>query len=432
MADVELLEMHCWQASSGTRRRKSNSWAFEQQDQIMTFRLVDAGWGKELDDALYAEHSSLLIVCPFIKKRAAKRLLKHGIPTTVKVITRFNLCDFFDGVSDIEALRLLLENGAQIRGIRHLHAKLYMFGCRVIVTSANLTDAALLHNHEFGFIAEDAGIFDRCHQYFEDLWNRAGNNLTVGQVENWDQRIRGHLACGARPATLTGLGDEGVDAGVPAEPIVLPTRIIDAGQAFVKFFGESHNRADRAFPVIDEVCRSGCHRACTYPKGKRPRQVKDGAVMFMGRLVNKPNDILIYGRAVGVHHEPGRDDATAADVALRPWKSKWPHYIRVHHPEFIAGNLSNGISLNELMMNLRSDAFVSTQQNAERGTGNTEPRTAYRQQAAVELASLGIAWLNERLELAFARHGKLTPIDMEQLDWPKVPSIDCEAVDEQA
>jgi hypothetical protein len=50
----------------------------------------------------------------------------------------------------------------------------------------------------------------------------------------------------------------------------------------------------------------------------------------------------------------------------------------------------------------------------------------------VELASLGIAWLNERLELAFARHGKLTPIDMEQLDWPKVPSIDCEAVDEQA
>ena len=399
----------------------------------MDFHLVDRGWDKVLDDALRSDHSSVRLICPFVKRRAAERLLRHGLPTTLQLITRFHLGDFWEGVSDIAALRLLLENGAKIRGVKNLHAKLYLFGAhRVVVTSANLTDAALLRNHEFGFVADDAGIVDRCRQYFDGLWERAGHNLTAQRLENWDRKVGSCLARGACPTGGALLNDEGVDAGVPMEPIVLPTRISDAGQAFVKFFGESHNRAGRDLAIIDEVRRSGCHWACTYPKGKRPRQVQDGAVMFVGRLVKEPNDILIYGRAVGIHHEPGRDDATDADLAFRSWKSKWPHYIRVRHQEFIAGGLSNGISLNELMADLKSNAFVSTQRNAAKGSGNTDPRTAYRQQAAVELTPQGAAWLNERLELAFTRHGRLTPNDLDQLDWPVSESQEGDAASTQA
>ena len=41
--------------------------------------------------------------------------------------------------------------GAGVRGIRNLHAKLYVFGSdRSIVTSANLTEPALTKNAEFG------------------------------------------------------------------------------------------------------------------------------------------------------------------------------------------------------------------------------------------------------------------------------------------
>src|ERR1700674_4725460 len=94
----------------------------------MNFRLIDAGWDKLLDEALYADRSSVRIVSPFIKKRAAERLLKHGRPKELQVITRFNLRDFCEGVSDMAALSWLLENGAQIRGVRNLHAKLYLFG----------------------------------------------------------------------------------------------------------------------------------------------------------------------------------------------------------------------------------------------------------------------------------------------------------------
>ena len=149
----------------------------------MNFRLVDAGWDKVLGDALRADSSSVRIVCPFIKKRAAERMLIRGKPQTIQVITRFNLGDFSEGVSDTSALRLLLERGAQIRGVRNLHAKLYLYGRgRAIVTAANLTDAALLRNHEFGFVADDVGIVGRCHQYFDDLWRRAGKDLSVARL----------------------------------------------------------------------------------------------------------------------------------------------------------------------------------------------------------------------------------------------------------
>ncbi|KKN15722.1 hypothetical protein LCGC14_0983120 [marine sediment metagenome] len=92
------------------------------------FQLVDSGWGRVLEEAVAASGSELRIVCPFIKERAALRLLAGGKPETIQVITRFNLGDFGEGVSDTAALRLLLDHGAQIRGIRGLHAKLYLIG----------------------------------------------------------------------------------------------------------------------------------------------------------------------------------------------------------------------------------------------------------------------------------------------------------------
>jgi hypothetical protein len=386
----------------------------------MSFRLVDAGWSEVLADAIRADRSSVRLVCPFIKKRAVESFLENARPGLLQVITRFHLGDFCDGVSDIAALRLLLRNGAMIRGVRNLHAKLYLFGeRRVIVTSANLTEAALLRNHEFGFVAEDAGIINHCRKYFDDLWGRAGQNLSAERLTEWERKVTNYLASGARPTAATGLGDEGVNAGIISEPIAFPALVGDAGQAFVKFFGEGDNREDRSRAVVEEVRRSGCHWACTYPKDKRPRQVQDGALMFMGRLVKEPNDILIFGRAVGMRHEPGRDDATAADITLRTWKERWPHYVRVHHAEFISGTLANGISLNDLMASLKSDAFVPTQRNAGKGEGNTDPRRAYMQQAAVELTPQAIAWLNGRLEFAYAQHGKLAPDVLEQLDWPE-------------
>ena len=386
-----------------------------------TFQLIDTGWDKVIQEASTADRTELRVVCPFIKVRAAKRLLQGKSPEKIQVITRFHLGDMCDGVSDTEALRLLLENGAKIRGVKGLHAKLYLFGDqRAIVTSANLTEAALLRNHEFGFVSSESAIITQCRDYFDSLWMKSGPNLDLARLEDWERRIEAVHLAGSCPSAAAGLSDEGTDAGVTPPGSVDTPRVSEAPQSFVKLFGEGHNRAPLDLPVFEEVRLSGCHWACSYPKRKRPRQVQDGDVLFMGRLVKDPNDIVIYGRAIGLRHVEGRDEASPDEIGHRTWKATWPVYIRTHHAEFVAGTLANGIRLSTLMDKLEFNSFHSTQRNSLIGDGNINPRSAYRQQAAVQLTKEAFVWLNERLERAFAKHGKLTPSELETLDWPAI------------
>lgn len=375
-----------------------------------------------LDQAVAADHSELRIICPFIKRTTAERLLRAGCPKAIQVLTRFSLADFCDGVSDLAALRLLLENGAQIKGIRNLHAKLYLFGqTRAIVTSANLTEAALKRNHEFGFVATDAAIVQRCREYFDHLWPKAGGLLTEPKLASWETQIEQVRTLGAGPATRSGLKDQGTDIGFEAPPSASPPFAALTGRAFVKLFGEGDNRFERDSTIFDAIDDSGSHWACSYPKNKRPRLVEDGDVMFLAALVPHPNDSLIYGRAIGMAHQPGRDDATEADIQKRDWKSRWPHYVRVHSGEFIAGPLTNGISLSRLMDELGSEAFASTQDNAAAGVGNTDPRQSLKQQAQVRLSAQGYAWLQREFDAALGRHGRLPDTDLARLDWPAAP-----------
>jgi len=391
----------------------------------MTIRLVDTGWETELTDALRTDAGEFRVICPFIKEDALRRLLSCH-PTNIRVITRFNLADFAERVSDIAALRMLLDSDARIRGIRNLHAKLYLFGSRrAIITSANLTKSALDSNHELGLVAEDAAIIAACRAYFDDLWCRGGDDLMPEQVDAWDQQVIRHWALGGRPGDHRNLGDFGVDAGIADLPFVrVPTAIADVSQqAFVKFLGTSKDRIALSRPTIEEIKREGCHWAVTYPASRRPRNVQDGDIVFIARLTRDPIDIRIFGRAVGMKHQPDRDYATPAELERRRWKQDWSNYVRVHHAEFVAGTMENGVSLNELMDTLKEDSFASTQRNATRGEGNTNPRKAYMRQPSVILSAAGMSWLNGRLQTTFDTHGKVSQYELNQLDWPTPPDV---------
>ena len=389
----------------------------------MTVRLADAGWGTELTDALRAGASSLRVICPFIKVGALDRLLSLNLGS-VQVITRFNIADFAEGVSDVVALCMLLDAGARDQGIRKLHAKLYLFGAsRAIITSANLTTPALDRNHEFGLVADEAPIIATCRANFDDLWQRGGNDLLRDQANAWDETVTRHRALGGRSSKQTGLGDFGADAGViDPPPVQVPAVVADSSQAFVKVLGEGANRVPLSFATIEEIERTGCHWAVAYPASKRPSGVQDDATIFIAWLTQDPNDIRVFGRAVGMKHQPGWDDATPAHIALRPWKEKWPRYLRVHHAEFVAGTMGNDASLNELMDTLGANSFAPTQRNAARGQGNTNPRGAYLQQAAVELSPAGSSWLGDRLQAALDAHGKVLRETLGRLGWPDLPA----------
>lgn len=390
----------------------------------MISRVVEGNWRSEFQDALRRYSGELLIVSPFIKASVLAKLLANP-PENIRVVTRFNLKDFAKGVSDTDALRQFLEAGAAVRGIRNLHAKLYMFGgSRAIVTSANLTGAGMGRNHEFGLVTEENGVVMACREYFEKLWKQAGSDLTDDALKKWDAEITGWRAHGGRFAAPDGLADCGTDIGLPKMPVHPGASVFDdRDQWFVKFLGQGHDRAALTRKVLAEVDRSGCHRVLGYPASKRPRSVRDGAVMFISRLVEglEGNDIRVFGRGIGLAHVPGRDDATEEDMQLRPWKSTWPRYIRVHDTEFVDGTLANGVSLGELMHALGPDCFTSTARNAAAGQGNTNPHLAFMQQAAVQLTEAGAAWLTRELDQRFDEHGRVPQTKLRSLDWPVVP-----------
>jgi hypothetical protein len=106
----------------------------------VTVRFVETGWERELRDGLVACTGSWRLACPFIKQRAIERLLAGVRLRNLQVVTRFSLADFASGVSDIGALRALVEAGGEVRGLQRLHSKMFVFGNRrAAVTSANLT-----------------------------------------------------------------------------------------------------------------------------------------------------------------------------------------------------------------------------------------------------------------------------------------------------
>jgi hypothetical protein len=81
----------------------------------MSLQLIKSKWKATLVECTQSA-DYLLIVCPFIKAPVIKELLAAFPAKRVEVITRMNTADFYDGVSDTEAIRILLESGAKVRG----------------------------------------------------------------------------------------------------------------------------------------------------------------------------------------------------------------------------------------------------------------------------------------------------------------------------
>jgi PLD-like domain len=387
----------------------------------MNFKLVEAKWAQEFEQAVNRKPAGarLRVICPFIKEEAARRLLRNGGYRQIEVITRFDPNCFRDHVSDTAALRNLLQAGATIKGVKNLHAKVYLIGKRAIVTSANLTEQALNRNHEFGFWSDDPGVMAGCNAYFEGLWRRAGNSvLRESKLDEWDRIIAASLGPNGGTQAPARLKDEGTDVGLPPDSFEPPRAAKFIEQAFVKFFGKGDNRAHPAMRVLEEVNSSTSHWALSYPAAKTPRSVKKGALMFIGRL-SQGDDILIYGRAIAeAAYRPGVDDATKGDIKKRTWKERWSRYIRVQNGEFINGTLADGVSLNSLMQALGPLSFATTKSRHARGERNIRVRGAYARQAQVQLTPEAIAWLNEEMDRRFELFGRISEDALDDLIHP--------------
>ena len=401
-------------------------------------RIIHGNWREELLKTNLKRKAKLRIICPFIKEQTIRDIVKTCRPSEIQIITRFNLNDCYEGVSDLSALKFLLDKDATIQGIKGLHSKLYIYGeSKAIITSANLTQAGLNSNHEFGCAVTDQTLIDSCNEYFDKLWANGSNNLTNEKLLAWMSEVENIKLSGGKNSgpKKPKLKDHGRKANDIAPNPNVPSFDFDAfssqrtrrrkfNQAFVKMLGKSDDREPLDYPVLDELKRSGSYWSLGYPNSQRPRQPKDGDIMFLGRLTKGPNghDIAIFGRAVAMQHVDERDVASADDKAapLQDWRNTWDKYIRVYDGEFVAGVIGNGVLLSELMDTLEHNSFLPTQRNRKAKKGNLNPRLSFMQSPSVQLSEEGFYWLSDRLEQQFDLFGK-TPIERyKDFYWPTV------------
>jgi len=108
----------------------------------MPFRVSDPGRAV-LDLAERAE-GHLWIIAPFIKQRALDRILAAADDTIpVVVVSRWDLLEIYSGVSDLSIWPMLRDRGYPLGLVPRLHAKLFATDAEILVSSANVTGAAL-------------------------------------------------------------------------------------------------------------------------------------------------------------------------------------------------------------------------------------------------------------------------------------------------
>jgi len=175
--------------------------------------MIDEQWNNVFEKAHLLARQNALLISPFLRRSTLRDLLGDK-PKYVRVITRFNLDDFQRDASDINALEYLLNIGAQVKGVKNLHSKVYIFGStRAIVTSANLTQAALSRNAEFGIESDDNKFLRVTTAYFEQLWNKAYPTLNTKLLTKWKREIA--KSANSRSNIIGGskLPDYGADLG---------------------------------------------------------------------------------------------------------------------------------------------------------------------------------------------------------------------------
>ncbi len=129
-----------------------------------------------LNCAIYDEFMKLVentnneirLCAPFIKTSIVNDILTYKKrDTNISTITNVKLMSFYRKVLDVDALSKILSSNGELFNYPMLHAKIYIFDdSKLIITSANLTEAGLKKNKEYGIISDDKDLIKSANNDF--------------------------------------------------------------------------------------------------------------------------------------------------------------------------------------------------------------------------------------------------------------------------
>jgi hypothetical protein len=353
-------------------------------------KVIHSNWKDEVHTLVKTSTKQVLIINPFLQPDTVKYFFS-AYRKPIRVLTRFNLNDFYCGVFSFDSVCTL-------------------------VSSANLTDAAMTRNVEFGLITSSPDAVKAVEAEFERIWDKAGASLTQADVEKWRQEVEDARKLAPAPR-INALGDRGTTVATggfvapPGAEVNRDTRfdLENSENFFCKFSASSKDRQPGTVTVKSWIVNSDFVIGGFYPKGKQPWIVKNGDVMFPAVLSRGTHDdIMIIGRAYALAFLPSTDTATVADWSMpgKSWKKDWPFVTRFRDSEFIEGMIADGVSLAEVMRLFGTDAFVTAQERAKVDPAY-KPQRSVRQHPYVRLTYEAAQWVNAQLDLRFAALGTI-------------------------
>lgn len=89
--------------------------------------------------------------------------------------------NYFTGVSDLEALQIIIDKKGTIKNFQKLHSKIYIFDDELaVISSGNLTNNGLYNNFEYGVLIEDKMFVSEIVSDYKSLYN----NEVTGIISN--------------------------------------------------------------------------------------------------------------------------------------------------------------------------------------------------------------------------------------------------------
>ena len=220
-------------------------------------KTIQSNWLKVFKKEL-SQSQEVCIVSPFITDSIVKQLVNNFKGSRIRVITRYNLNDFKRGVSSLSAIEQLLKANTEIKGVKNLHSKLYLFEQKsVIITSANFTQGGFFNNKEFGILSNEHKIIIESSDYFDALWKIDSKLLELKKINEWRDEIDKSNPGFPR------------NDGLPDYGVSFQESIIKNRRYFIKFFGKDDNRLGLDTKVLSEL-EGGCsHFALSFLEIKK-------------------------------------------------------------------------------------------------------------------------------------------------------------------
>lgn len=346
-------------------------------------------------DLFDSTNSGIKIVSPFISKSIAEKLcdiVKNAPGIKCAFVTRFYLEDFINKANSLSAIEMMLDAGIEVYAIKGLHTKLYLFdSLDAVLGSANFTVGGFISNVELSLhIQDEADLLSNLHNYFDSLLEKVKTSdegkvtkeLLVQAKEKYQHLFKSKKGTGETYSTfmygavvdnkkkLTDINDirKELDSCKSETDVVHgmfkeaeKRKLISLGNnVWMKFAGEGNDRIFGSFEMTKVLLEEKQTYLSCYPR--KPGSIKEDDEIYMAALT-----IDKKGKSQPVIVGRGKLKAFSSENYVKDkwilkyhWMDGYPWYCVIKELRVIDTDVVNGVPLDNVLEELRSDTYVSS------------------------------------------------------------------------